>query len=251
MMRRRRLSINSILPSMFTLGSVCVGLTAVRHAIDHNVSFALGLILVAALLDACDGTVARWLKATSHFGGELDSLADFVAFGVSPALMVFYIVFDGQSDLLVSLAWAAALLFALCCCLRLARFNVVNLISSPDGQSDQKGEPFFRGVPAPMGGLLGLVPIALLQVAPELANSPAFAPCTIGWLVAIGLLMVSNIPTFALKKMRMPARHRVLFVLALMLVVLLAFEQPWLVWVGLGISYLGFIPFFVFGKARQ
>ena len=244
--KRRRRSINSVLPSLSTLASCCAGLTAVRYALDGEVARALAFILAAGLLDGLDGTVARWLKATSQFGGELDSLADFVAFGVAPGLIVYFSIFATTPPPLNGLAWGAMLLFIMCCCLRLARFNVANL--SPD--PTHKPEPFFRGIPAPAGGILCLMPLALLQILPELNHHGAIAPLYIGWLIFVGLMMVSSIPTFSPKTLRVPSQHRITSLLLLLGVVILAIELPWHVWIGICCLYLGSIPWFALKSRR-
>lgn len=235
--RNRRRSINSALPSLLTLASCCAGLTAVRHAVDGQVTHALFFILAAAILDGLDGTVARWLKATSHFGGELDSLADFVAFGVAPALIVYFLLFDGAS--LGALFWGVSLLYAACCGLRLARFNVLSLNPDPEA----KPEPFFRGIPAPGGGMCALMPLALLQLMPELAGWPYLTYAYAAWLVFTGLMMVSSIPTFSPKKLRFPQKYNLVLILFSLVVVLIAYERPWLVWVIITSLYLLTIPF--------
>lgn len=242
---RRRRSINSILPSLLTLASFCAGLTAVRNAIDGHTDLALMFILAATILDGLDGTVARWLKATSHFGGELDSLADFVAFGVSPALIVYFTLFDATA--LEGLYWGVSLVFTACCGLRLARFNVLSLTP----ESKKKPDPFFRGVPAPGGGLLSLMPLALFQLQPEWGQSAQAPMIYAAWLVFVGLMMVSSIPTVSPKNVRFPSRYNVLFVLLLFVILLVAIEQPWLVWVAACCAYLIAMPVVAVKLKRQ
>ena len=244
--RRRRRSINSVIPSLLTLASCCAGLTAVRYALDGEVAGALAFILAAGVLDGLDGTVARWLKATSQFGGELDSLADFVAFGIAPGFIVYFSVFDQSPSPFHSIAWVVMLLFCMCCGIRLARFNVSNL--SPDPA--QKPEPFFRGIPAPAGGILCLMPLAVLQIAPSFGHPDIILPVYILWLVFVGLMMVSNVPTFAPKTLQLPPRYRTALLLVLLGIVLLAIELPWHVWVGVCCLYLVSIPWFAL-KSKQ
>ncbi len=245
--KRRRRSVNSVLPSLLTLASCCAGLTAVRYALDGEAGRALAFILAAGILDGLDGTVARWLKATSQFGGELDSLADFVAFGVAPGFIVYFSIFADAPAPLNGIAWAAMLLFSMSCCLRLARFNVANL--SPDPA--RKPEPFFRGIPAPAGGMLCLMPLAVLQIVPELTHHGFIAPFYIGWLVFIGLMMVSSIPTFSPKTLRMPTQYRTVLLLLLLGILLLAIELPWHVWTGVCCLYLVSIPWFALKSKRK
>jgi CDP-diacylglycerol--serine O-phosphatidyltransferase len=134
-----------VLPNMVTLLALCSGLTAIRLALEGRLELAMMAILLAALLDALDGRLARMLKGTSRFGAELDSLTDFVNFGVAPALILY------QSSLseIDNLGWIAALLYAICAGLRLARFNAALDVEGPDHKA-----LFFTGVPAPAGALL-------------------------------------------------------------------------------------------------
>ncbi|NQY82820.1 MAG: CDP-alcohol phosphatidyltransferase family protein [Alphaproteobacteria bacterium] len=241
-----RRSINSVIPNLLTLTSCCAGLTAVRYALEGEAERALMFILAASVLDGLDGTVARWLKAASQFGCELDSLADFVAFGISPGLIVYYTVFADAPHVFSSVAWGTTLLFSMCCGLRLARFNVANL--SP---AEGKPEPFLRGIPAPGGGLLGLMPLALMQIVPELAQHPLSAPFYALWQVFIGLMMVSSIPTFSPKKLRVPQRFRIVFLLGMLCVLLLALELPWHTWVAICSLYLVSIPWLALKMRAQ
>ena len=143
----------TLLPNLITLLALCAGLTAIRMAVENNIQLALAAIVFAALLDGIDGRVARMLKGTSRFGAELDSLADFVNFGVAPALILY---FWGLHEL-KSAGWIAALVFAICAGLRLARFNV--MIDEPDKPAWAGN--FFTGIPAPAGAITVLLPIYL------------------------------------------------------------------------------------------
>ena len=236
----KRYSINSIIPSLITLFSCCAGLTAIRYALDGQIAHSLFFILIAGALDGLDGTVARWLKATSQFGGELDSLADFVAFGVAPGLIIYYTT---SHTIPGAWGWFAALIFILCCGLRLARFNATNLSPISETQAVMtKPEPFFRGVPAPAGGIVGLMPLALLQEIPSLASWPYWAWGYILWQVFIGLLMVSNIPTFSPKKLRISREYRLWIILLIVSLLIVALEQPWWVWVVISNLYIISLP---------
>src|ERR1022692_3559283 len=152
--RRRRfkaIPVRTLLPNLITLLALCAGLTAIRLAVENKLELALAAIVFAALLDGIDGRIARLLKGTSRFGAELDSLADFVNFGVAPALILY---FWGPHEL-KSAGWIAALVFAICAALRLARFNV--MIDDPDRPAWAAN--FFVGVPAPAGAITVLLPI--------------------------------------------------------------------------------------------
>ena len=154
--RRRRfrpIPVRTLVPNVITLLALCAGLTAVRLAIEGKLEFALAAIVLAAVLDGIDGRVARLIKGTSRFGAELDSLADFVNFGVAPALILYF--WDLHE--LRSAGWIAALVFAICAGLRLARFNV----STDDPNRPAWASNFFVGVPAPAGAITVLLPIYL------------------------------------------------------------------------------------------
>ena len=220
-----------LLPNMITLGALCAGLTGVRFAIAEQWEFAMVAVLVAAVLDALDGTIARLLKSESDFGAELDSLSDVVAFGVAPGLIIY---FWSLSEL-GGFGWAAALFFAVCCALRLARFNST-LDTAP-----RFARGFFTGVPAPGGALLALLPLLLSQ---EFGAAFFGHPAVTGpWIVAIALLMVSQVPTFALKSVRVPQRF---FLPMLVLIALLGAGlagSPWQTLTLLSLIYLGSFPF--------
>src|SRR5271155_1522434 len=149
--RFRRIPVRTLAPNLVTLLAMCAGLTAIRMAFENRYVLALAAIVFAAILDGIDGRLARFLKGTSRFGAELDSLSDFVCFGVAPALILY---FWGLHDL-NSAVWPASMVFAICACLRLARFNV--MIDDPDRPAWTAN--FFVGMPAPMGAIAVLLPI--------------------------------------------------------------------------------------------
>src|SRR5579864_687009 len=149
--RFRRIPVRTLVPNMVTLLALCAGLTAIRMAFENRYVLALAAIVFAAILDGIDGRLARFLKGTSRFGAELDSLSDFVCFGVAPALILY---FWGLHEL-KSAGWIAAMVFAICACMRLARFNV--MIDDPDRPAWTAN--FFVGMPAPAGAITVLLPI--------------------------------------------------------------------------------------------
>jgi CDP-diacylglycerol--serine O-phosphatidyltransferase len=228
------------LPNVITLLALCAGLTSVRLAIEGHLEFALAAIVVAAVLDGIDGRVARLVKGTSRFGAELDSLADFVNFGVAPGLILY---FWGLHDL-KSAGWIAAMVFAICAGLRLARFNV----SIDDPSRPSWAANFFVGVPAPAGAITVLLPIYL-----SFLGVPDFAPITLVYTLAIALLMVSRLPVFSGKRLgtRVP-REMVLpvFVVVVLFVALLT-SYPWIV-LSIGtLLYLGCLPLSWLSYHRQ
>ena len=171
---------------MFTLLALCAGLTAIRMAIEHRFDVAVAAIVLAAVLDGLDGRVARLLKASSRFGAELDSLADFVNFGVAPAIIVFTWALDG----LRSLGWIVVLVFSVCAALRLARFNV-----ALDGEEPSWKGDYFVGVPAPAGALIVMLPLYLEGMG--IPGVQSFAPVILAYTLGIALLMVSFVPTYS------------------------------------------------------
>jgi CDP-diacylglycerol--serine O-phosphatidyltransferase len=184
--RHSRIPIRLLVPNFFTVLSLCAGLTAIRMAIELNYEMAITLVVIAALLDGVDGRLARALKAQSRFGAELDSLADFVNFGVAPAVIVFIwglVPLRGGG-------WIAVLVFALAMGLRLARFNAMIDVEKPKWQSD-----YFTGIPAPAGAIVVLLPLYLDFVGIiDLRNWPW---AILLYTLAIAALLVSTVPTFS------------------------------------------------------
>src|SRR5262245_5361525 len=190
-LRRRRfrpIPVRMLVPNVITLLAICAGLTAIRLSIEGRMTLAVYAIVFAAALDGIDGRVARLLKGQSKFGAELDSLADFVNFGVVPGLILY---FWGLNEL-GAIGWIAALVFAICMSLRLARFNV--LADDPD-RPVWMGN-FFTGVPAPAGAIIVLLPIYLTLLG--LPRVPSVA-CV--YTLAIAFLLVSTLPVFSGKKL--------------------------------------------------
>ena len=205
-----------MLPNLMTLGAICAGLTSVRFAMDGNAVLAMSLIVLAAVLDALDGMLARLLKSESAIGAELDSLADFVNFGVAPGLLLYIWVLQESR----SLGWIAVLIYCLCCCLRLARYNVTS--------KADPGVPrvVFTGVPAPGGAVLALLPLVLQQNMPDLID-PVMAPITAVWLVVVGTMMISRITTPSLKLIRI-SRDKAPYMMVAVLGLMAAFlTWPW------------------------
>jgi len=188
---KSELGLLQLLPNMLTIAAICAGLTAIRYGVQGNYLYAVQLILVASVLDGLDGRLARLLAADSKMGAELDSLADFLNFGVAPALIVYFWALQDVRGA----GWIAALVYAVCCVVRLARFNVAG--KSED--SDSAGE-YFVGVPAPAGALLVMLPMYLSFAF----NDARLLPNVIvgGYVVVIGLLMISHIPTWSFKTTR-------------------------------------------------
>lgn len=225
-----------ILPNLVTLLALSMGLTAIRFAIEGQFETAVVAVIAAAILDGLDGRIARALRSTSRFGAELDSLADFVAFGVAPALILY---FWGLHEI-KSFGWFAALVFAIAAALRLARFNV--MIDDPNRPSWQAH--FFTGMPAPAGAIVGLLPLYLNLSIFAVPNVRALVPCEIAYVLIVAFLMASRIPHFSGKRIgRVPREYviAVLFGIAACLLLLATFTMEMLI--GLTFVYLATIPF--------
>ena len=189
--RHSKIPVRMLVPNFFTLLSLCAGLTAIRMAIEQRYEYAIALVVIAALLDGVDGRLARALKAQSKFGAELDSLADFVNFGVAPAVIVFI---WGLGGLPRGFGWIVALVFALATGLRLARFNTMLEVEKPKWQSD-----YFTGMPAPAGAITVLLPLYLDGLG--LFDVRSWAWLIAAYTAAMAAMLVSTIPTFSGKLM--------------------------------------------------
>jgi CDP-diacylglycerol--serine O-phosphatidyltransferase len=233
--RFRPVPVRMLVPNLITLLALCAGLTAMRIAVEGRLDLALAAIVFAAALDGIDGRVARMLKGTSRFGAELDSLADFVNFGVVPALILY---FWGLHDL-KSAGWIAAMVFAICAGLRLARFNV--MIDDPNKPAWAAN--FFTGMPAPAGAITVLLPIYLNFLGVE--RGIVFTWFALIYTLAMAFLMVSRLPVYSGKKMGgrvSPELVLPIFVVTVLFFALLI-SYPWEV-LSLGVLiYLGSLPF--------
>jgi CDP-diacylglycerol--serine O-phosphatidyltransferase len=235
--RRRRfkaIPVRTLLPNLITLLALCAGLTAIRLAVESKLEMALAAIVFAALLDGIDGRVARMLKGTSRFGAELDSLADFVNFGVAPALILY---FWGLHEL-KSAGWIVALVFAICAGLRLARFNV--MIDDPNKPAWSGN--FFTGIPAPAGAITVLLPIYLYFLG--VSNGLVTIWVTFFYTLAIALLMVSRLPVFSGKRVgkRVPPEMVLPVFVVVVFVFALLISYPWEMLTLGSLVYIGCLP---------
>jgi CDP-diacylglycerol--serine O-phosphatidyltransferase len=227
--------ISRLLPNMITIAGMCCGLSAIRFAMAGRWELAAGFILAAALIDGMDGRVARMLGATSNFGAQLDSLSDFVCFGVAPAMVMYMWLLQDVRGL----GWAVVLFFSVCTALRLARFNTALY--------DDKQEPwkkqFFIGVPSPAGGLLCLLPLFIALQTDQQIVLPAGV--VVLHMLVVGTLMASRIPTYSGKQVKI--RHETIphFMLAGSLLLVLFIIEPWLSIVLLSVAYLVSVVFSV------
>ena len=242
-LRRRGLpvlTVNRLVPSALTLLGLCAGLTAVRLALLERWELAVAAVAVAMVMDALDGRIARLMGTTSEFGAQLDSLADAISFGVAPALIVYLWALSETGGI----GWAVALVFAVACTLRLARFNT--------GLGAKKAPPwadrFFTGVPAPAGAGLALLPMVLsFELGDGILGS--------GWfnglmLAAVAGLMVSTIPTFSAKRIKIPRSYVGLALVGLGALTAFLVSTPWVTLGIVGLSYLASIPISVVTHRR-
>jgi CDP-diacylglycerol---serine O-phosphatidyltransferase len=244
--RFRGVPLRLLIPNLITLLALCLGMTAIRFAFEDQIEWAVTAIAVAAVLDGLDGRIARALKGTSRFGAELDSLADFIDFGVAPAIVLY--VFGLHE--MKSLGWFAALIFAVACALRLARFNV--MIEGPEVPAWRS--QFFVGMPAPAGAVTGLLPVFLHLSLFSVPNIRALVPLEVGYVLVIAFLMASQVPHFSGKSIgRVPREYVAVVLFGLAAGVLLLANFPMETLVALSLAYLASIPFSIrrFQKLRS
>ena len=234
-MRRRRfrpIPVRMLVPNVITLLAICAGLTAIRLSTEGRMELAVAAIVFAAILDGIDGRVARMIKGQSKFGAELDSLADFVNFGVAPGLILYF----WQLHDLNNVGWIAAMIFAISGGLRLARFNA----TMDDPNKPAFAANFFTGVPAPAGAITVLLPIYIAFVGSP--QPPAVLTALYTLLIAI--LMVSRLPVFSGKTTRMrvaPEMVLPVFVSVVFFIALLI-SYPWYILSIGSICYLLSLP---------
>jgi CDP-diacylglycerol--serine O-phosphatidyltransferase len=231
---RGRRAVNlEILPSAMTVLSICAGLTSIKLALEHRPMAAMALIAAAAILDGLDGRVARMLDAQSAMGAQIDSLADAVNFGVTPAIVVYVTLMPTSP-----VGWIVVLLYAVCVVLRLARFNAL----LDDGTQPAYAQEFFVGMPAPAGAvsMIGLIGLKLQFPHDGWWTSPVFL-CI--WVTATSILMVSRIPMRKMHTVSVPPNYAVVVLAVLAIIAAVALWQPYiLIWV-LIVAYLCHVPF--------
>jgi CDP-diacylglycerol---serine O-phosphatidyltransferase len=226
----RELLLLKLLPNLVSILALCAGLTAIRFAIAGNFGMAVLLIGTAAALDGLDGRLARMLKSESAIGAELDSLCDFVNFGVTPALVLYLWGLRTET----SLGWIAVLVYAVCCMLRLARFNVG---SRAVGEAAEKTS--FIGVPSPAGAMIALMPIYIVFALDEAFVMPPVLVA--GWMMAIGALMISRVRTPSLKRITIATEYARYALVGSVVLVAALLTYPWVTLTVLSGAYLAAI----------
>lgn len=234
------LGMRAVVPNAITAAALCAGLTGIRFAIEGDWEKSLLAIILAGILDGIDGRIARLLNAQSRFGAELDSLADFLSFGVAPALVLF--MWSLQD--LPRLGWFAALGFAICCVLRLARFNAqIDVEEQP-----HKSAGFLTGVPAPVGAGIAFLPFYLwLASGVEIFRSPVLVGL---WIAAIAVLMISNIATLSWKSIRPSSDARLPAIALAGMLVAALLTEPWWTLALISMVYLALMPLGVMRYAK-
>ncbi len=220
-----------LLPNILTLAGVCLGISSIKFSIDGNFSLAVTLILLASILDALDGRIARLIKGTSEFGKELDSLTDFVSFGIAPVFILYFWELQNYGKL----GWAISLIYSVCCVLRLARFNLTKIEETESWKNN-----FFEGIPSPAGGLLILMP--LIYELTDLNLGIDIKKITPFLTVVIAILLVSKIPTLSLKKISISPKTTVFLLLGIGIVFIALLFYTLETLLIFGIGYLISIP---------
>lgn len=237
---RRGIPARAVAPNAVTALALCSGLTGVRFAIADDWERALFAILIAGILDGLDGRIARMLNAQSRFGAELDSLSDVIAFGVSPAIIMFL----WSLNEIPRFGWIFALGFAVCAALRLARFNA----SIDKAEHPRKAAGFLTGVSAPMGAGMILVPVAMWLWSGEILFRDPWFVC--GWLALIGFLMISDLATYSWSSIHISRAWRLPALLIVAMIGAALFNAPWHTLSSLMLGYMATIPFSVLSYRR-
>jgi CDP-diacylglycerol--serine O-phosphatidyltransferase len=235
----RRIPFRGLIPNAITALALCFGLTAVRFAVSasqgnvEDWQLALACTVIAGVLDGMDGRIARLLRAQSKFGAELDSLSDNVAFGTAPALILFLWSLQHAPKF----GWAAALALAVCCALRLARFNA----RLDAAEQPHKSAGFNTGVPAPAGAGLAFLPIFLWLVS---GQNPIFQswPVVMVWTLLVAVLMISSLPTYSWSSIRIRREWRLFTLAGIAVLGAALLTATWYTLLVLGILYLAMIP---------
>ncbi|MDP9195890.1 MAG: phosphatidylcholine/phosphatidylserine synthase [Pseudomonadota bacterium] len=238
-------SLHRFLPNILTILGLCAGMTAIRFATLGRWEAAVVAIAIAAVIDALDGGLARLLNAQSKFGAQLDSLSDVISFGVAPALINYLWTLQD----IRGLGWVSALVLTVCAALRLARFNT----RSVEADLPPWAKRFFTGVPVPAGAGLALMPILIsLLIGEELAGTDhmvvrawlgVYPYITTVWLIIIGGLMISRLPTFSIKDIRISHRMVLPVLVGAGLLAAAMATAPWLTLILCGLAYTASLPF--------
>ena len=238
--RLRVMPLNSLIPNILTMLALCAGLTSVRFALDEKWELAVIAILAAGVLDGLDGRMARLLNSASKFGAELDSLSDFVSFGVAPGLVLFLWTLESG---LGGVGWIIALIFTVSCGLRLARFNSMLEEKQPAWASR-----YFTGIAAPAGASISLLFMVIsFYTGDDFFRSPIL---NAAWMLFMAFMMASRIPTFSIKRIRIARRFIMLILLLVGGLAAVLASYPWQLLSLIAIIYMATIPFSILSHRR-
>jgi len=220
-----------ILPNLLTLIGVCLGISSIKFALDQNYNLSVIFLILAAILDTLDGRIARLIKGTSEFGKELDSLTDFVSFGIAPAFILYFWELNNYGKI----GWAITLVFSVCCVLRLARFNLTKISEEAEWKRN-----YFEGIPSPAGAILILLP--LIYELSDLQLNIDIKKFTPYLVIVVAVLLISKIPTFSLKKIKISSQLTIFFLFGIIIIIVSLIFFTFKSLLILGILYLASIP---------
>ncbi|RJL19669.1 CDP-diacylglycerol--serine O-phosphatidyltransferase [Paracoccus siganidrum] len=223
-------SLLQLLPNVLTIVAVCAGLSAIRFGVQGDYTPAVLLIIAAGILDGIDGRIARLLGSASKMGAELDSLADFLNFGVAPPLILYFWALQD----IRSLGWICVLVFAVCCVIRLARFNV-----SSKSETAPRDSAYFEGVPSPAGALLVMLPMYLSFAFADRPVLPDLVICL--HMIVVGLLLISRVPTWSFKTTRISRENVKFFLVGVAFVGAALLTFAWVTLIALCLGYIGMV----------
>jgi CDP-diacylglycerol--serine O-phosphatidyltransferase len=234
----KRFTIRRLIPNMVTIIAICFGLTSLRYAVEGQLEIAVALVVIAGLLDMIDGRIARFLKVSSNFGAQLDSLADFINFGVAPAIILY--IWRLKEIPIQGFGWSLVLFYSICAVVRLARFNTEN----EDETKRDFNKLYFTGVPTPMGAYIAGIPMMLgfnsyIHIETNYIVASFF-------VVLASILMISKLPTIAAKKYSVNHNNVNVFMVIFAFIVTLLIMQPWFTLPLIGLLYLISIPYTYF-----
>ncbi len=236
----KKLSLRSLIPNLFTFISLTFGLTAIKFAIDGKWEISVSLIVFASFLDNIDGKLARFLKTNSDFGVELDSLADFISFGIAPAIIVYL----WSKSLFVETSWAVVIFYAICSSSRLAKFNLTNF----ENKNDSKKIKYFSGISTPAAAGLTLLPMMIyFRFSPDLPLNEVIIKF---YIFIPAILMISNIPTYSLKGVKFEKKLMPFLIIILASILSLLLTDFWLAMIIIIIVYFLSIPFAIYEFRR-
>ncbi|OAN71450.1 hypothetical protein A8B82_03910 [Sulfitobacter sp. EhC04] len=234
MTQRNRIKLRHVVPSIVTVFAICAGMTAIRMTLEGRLETGLAFVLLAVFLDAADGKLARFLDSASPFGAELDTLADFFNFGIVPGVLIYHTLYLGTP--LASLGWLSILVLAVCCALRLARFN----LSMRGPKVALKTDSYFVGIPAPALACLALMPVFMELYGWQNTDLPVLRS---GYIICIGLLAISTVPTFSIKHATIHRAHLPFVMVAAVVLVVCLLVYPWPTLIVADCAYLLSLPF--------